>query len=158
MTVGKNYPVYVNDGTYSSPEWVRLCRISEVSISRSKSTNDVMLHCSTSKKKAIGYKENSVTMKYTVKKTTATGVTDTVFDMISDSFENDTVLDMAFMNGTLTASTTRQGYRGPMICTKLDRSQADEEAVTYDLEFAEVEDEQSGNIWDFGPYQVVTGA
>lgn len=156
MTAGKSYPVYINEDAYATPEWTRVCRATDVSISRSKGTNDVVYHCSPNKKKVTGYKENSVTMKYTVKKVGATGVTDTVFDLIEDSFENDTILDMCFMNGTLSAGTTRQGYRGPMICTKLDRSQADEDAVTYDLEFMEADDEQGGSVWNFGAYEVVT--
>jgi hypothetical protein len=156
MSAGKDYPVYVNEGTYSTPDWTRLCRISDVNISRSKGVNDVMMHCSPNKKAIIGYKKNSVTFKYLEKKVGATGVSDAVFDLLEDSYENDTVLDMAFMNGLLSSGTTRQGYRGPMIITKLDRSQADEEGVSYDVEAHEVEDEQGGNIWDFGPYEVVT--
>lgn len=155
---GKDWPIYVNTGTYGSPTWTRMCRVSDVNISQSKSTNDVMMHCSPNKKAVIGYKKHSATFKYVVKKVLPAGVTDTMFDRLQDSYDNDTVIDIAFLNGVIAASTTRQGERGPVIVTKLDRSQADEEAVTYDVEVHEVEDEQAGSVWDWAPYELVTGA
>lgn len=160
MTAGKSYPIYVNTAEstpYATPAWTRLCRISDVNISRSKGVNDAAFHCSPNKKAIIGYKKNSVTFKYQEKKVGATGVSDTTFAELNDSYENDTILDCCFMNGTLTAGTTRQGFRGPMVVTKLDRSQSDEEAVTYDVEMHEVEDYKPDNsMFDFGAYELVT--
>ena len=159
---GKDYPAFVNTATttpYATPTWTRLCRISDLQISRSKGVNDSSFHCSPNKKAIIGYKKNSVTFKYTEKKVSATGVSDTTFEALEDSYENDTVLDCCFMNGTLTAGTTRQGYRGPMVVTKLDRASGDEDAVTYDVEMHEVEDYKPDNsMFDFGAYEVVTGS
>lgn len=157
---GKDYPLFVNTAEstpYATPEWTRICRVSDVNVDRTKGVNDSSFHCSPNKKAIIGYKKNSITFKYTEKKVSATGVSDSVFDILEDSFENDTILDICAMNGLLSAGTTRQGERGPMVVTKLSQSRADEEAVTYDVEMHEVEDyKPDGSMFDFGAYQVVT--
>lgn len=74
-------------------------------------------------------------------------------DKLEDSYTNETVLDICFMNGLLSAGTTRVGERGPVVVSKLDIAEADEEGVTYDVELVEVEDE---TILEFAAYTVTT--
>jgi len=86
-----------------------------------------MYRSAENKKKVTGYKEHSFTFKYHVKKA---GTTDTVLDKLQDSFDNDTVIDVCFMNGKFDTGTTRTGVRGPVVVSKFDISEADEEGVT----------------------------
>lgn len=139
-----------NSATFASPTWVTLARITDVQRPRSRSTSDRVYRGAENKKKVTGYMDRGFTFKYAVKKA---GVTDAVLDKLEDSYTNETVLDMCFMNGAMTTGTTRTGERGPVVVSKLDISEADEEGVTYDVELVEVEDE---TIAEFIAYSVTT--
>lgn len=143
---GRKRAAYYNSGTYASPTWVHLGRISDVNRTQSRSTSDRMYRSAENKKKVTGYKEHSFTFKYHVKKA---GTTDTVLDKLQDSFDNDTVIDVCFMNGKFDTGTTRTGVRGPVVVSKFDISEADEEGVTYDVEVVEVEDDTIPEITAF---------
>ena len=143
---GRKRAAYYNSGTYASPTWVHLGRISDVNRTQSRSTSDRMYRSAENKKKVTGYKEFGFTFKYHVKKA---GSADTVLDDLQDSFDNDTVLDVCFMNGKFDTGTTRTGVRGPVVVSKFDISEADEEGVTYDVELVEVEDDTIPEITAF---------
>lgn len=143
---GRKRAAYYNSGTYASPTWIHLARISDVNRPQSRSTSDRMYRGAVNKKKVTGYKEHSFTFKYHVKKA---GTTDTVLDKLQDSFDNDTVIDICFMNGRFDTGTTRTGVRGPVVVSKFDISEADEEGVTYDVELVEVEDDTIPEITAF---------
>jgi hypothetical protein len=143
---GRKRAAYYNSGTYASPTWIHLARISDVNRPQSRSTSDRMYRGAVNKKKVTGYKEHSFTFKYHVKKA---GTADTVLDKLQDSFDNDTVLDVCFMNGKFDTGTTRTGVRGPVVVSKFDISEADEEGVTYDVELVEVEDDTIPEITAF---------
>lgn len=143
---GRKRAAYYNSGTYASPTWVHLARISDVNRPQSRSTSDRMYRGAVNKKKVTGYKEHSFTFKYHVKKA---GTADTVLDKLQDSFDNDTVIDVCFMNGKFDTGTTRTGVRGPVVVSKFDISEADEEGVTYDVELVEVEDDTIPEITAF---------
>jgi len=143
---GRKRAAYYNSGAYASPTWVHLARISDVNRPQSRSTSDRMYRGAVNKKKVTGYKEHSFTFKYHVKKA---GTADTVLDKLQDSFDNDTVIDVCFMNGKFDTGTTRTGVRGPVVVSKFDISEADEEGVTYDVELVEVEDDTIPEITAF---------
>jgi hypothetical protein len=143
---GRKRAAYYNSGTYASPTWIHLARISDVNRPQSRSTSDRMYRGAVNKKKVTGYKEHSFTFKYHVKKA---GTADTVLDKLQDSFDNDTVIDICFMNGKFDTGTTRTGVRGPVVVSKFDISEADEEGVTYDVELVEVEDDTIPEITAF---------
>lgn len=143
---GRKRAAYYNSATYASPTWVHLARISDVNRTQSRSSSDRMYRGAKNKKKATGYKEHSFTFKYHVKKA---GTADTVLDKLQDSFDNDTVIDICFMNGKFDTGTTRTGVRGPVVVSKFDISEADEEGVTYDVELVEVEDDTIPEITAF---------
>lgn len=154
MSSGRLCAAYYNSATYATPTWVLIGRISDVSRSRSRATSDRMYRSAKTKKKVTGYMEYGFSFKYHCKKA---GGTDTVLDKLEDSFLNETVLDVAFLNGKIAAGTTRTGERGPVVVSKMDRTESDEEGVTYDIELVEVEDEQpAGTAFEFGAYSVVT--
>ena len=143
---GRKRAAYYNSATYASPTWVHLARISDVNRTQSRSSSDRMYRGAKNKKKVTGYKEHSFTFKYHVKKA---GTADTVLDKLQDSFDNDTVIDICFMNGKFDTGTTRTGVRGPVVVSKFDISEADEEGVTYDVELVEVEDDTIPEITAF---------
>ncbi len=139
-TAGRLRAAYYNSATFGSPTWVAMGRISDVQRSRSRATSDRKFREAKNAKKVTGYMERGFSFKYHAKKA---GATDTVLDKLEDSFTNETVLDVCFLNGLIAAGTTRKGERGPVVVTKLDINEADEEGVTFDVELSEVEDEQS---------------
>ncbi len=157
MSAGRLRTFYLNTASstpYATPTWTLVSRISDVSRPRSRSTNDRAYRGAKNKKKVLGYKEYGFSFKYHVKKA---GATDTVLDKLEDSFTNETVLDVCFMNGKFDTGTTRVGERGPVVVSKLDISENDEEGVTYDVELVEVEDEQpAGTLFEFSAYSVTT--
>lgn len=147
---GRKRAAYYNSATYGSPTWVLLGRISDVNRPQSRSTSDRMYRSANNKKKVTGYKEHSFSFKYHVKKA---GSADTVLDKLQDSFDNDTVIDVCFMTGKFDSGTTRTGIRGPVVVSKFDLSEPDEEGVVYDVELVEVEDD---TIPEFTAFSVTT--
>lgn len=143
---GKDRAAYYNSGTYASPTWVHFARISDVNRPQSRASSDRMYRGAKSKKKVLGYKEFGFTFKYHAKES---GSTDTVLDKLQDSYDNETVLDVCFMDGKFDSGTTRVGVRGPVQVSKFDISEADEEGVTYDVELVEVEDNTIPEITAF---------
>lgn len=153
MSAGRLRALYVNTAVstpYATPTWTLVGRISDVQRSRSRATADRKYRSAKNSKKITGYKEYGFSFKYHVKKA---GAADTIADKLEDSFTNETVLDVCFMNGLIAAGTTRVGERGPVVVTKLDIAEADEEGVTYDVELSEVEDE---TILEFAAYTITT--
>ena len=156
MSAGRLRALYYNSAAFASPTWVLFGRISDVNISRSRATGDRKYRSAKTAKKVTGYMEYGISFKYSVKKATPT-VTDTVADKLEDSFLNETVLDICALNGVIAAGTTRKGIRGPFVVTKFDVSEGDEDEVTYDVELAEVEDEQpAGTPFETAAYTVTT--
>jgi hypothetical protein len=153
MTAGRLRAAYYNSATFGSPTWVLIDRISDVSRSRSRGTSDRKYRAASNSKKVTGYLEYGFSFKYHVKKAV---LSDTVLDKLEDSFLNETVLDFCFLNGKIASGTTRKGERGPVVVSKLDISEADEDGVTYDVELVETEDEQSGALNEFKAYTVTT--
>ncbi len=153
MTAGRLRAAYYNSGTYGSPTWVLFSRISDVQRGRSRTKSDRKYRGAQVGKKVTGYLEYAWSFKYHVKKA---GAADTVLDALEASLLNETVMDVCFMNGKFDTGTTRKGERGPVVVTKLDISEADEDGVTYDVELDHVEDEQSGSLFEVGAYTVTT--
>ncbi len=153
MSAGRLRALYLNTAVstpFATPTWSLVSRISDVQRTRARPTSDRAYRGANNKKKILGYKEYGFSLKYHVKKA---GATDTIADKLEDSFVNETVLDVCFMNGKFDAGTTRKGERGPVVVSKMDISEADEEGVTYDIELVEVEDE---TITEFTAYTVTT--
>lgn len=141
---------YRSGGTFASPTWTYVGRISDVQRGRERATNDRMYRGAKNVKSITGYMKRSFSFKYHVK---AAGATDTILDALEDSFLNDTVLDVCFMNGKFDTGTTRTGERGPVVVSKCDISESDEDGVTYDVELVEVEDDV---ITEFAAFSVTT--
>jgi hypothetical protein len=159
---GRKRAAYLNTGTYSSPTWTEMKRITDVSRPQSKSTGDRMYRGAKSKKKVPGIIEYGFSFKYQVKNPK---YADTVLAALQDSFDNDTVLDVAFLSrpivmptGTYESGGKAKGVRGPLVVTKFDLNEADEEGISYDVELSEVDEEQSGSPWEIAAYEVAITA
>lgn len=163
MSAGRKCWAAYNSGTYASPVWVTLSRITEVKRSQSRGTGERMYRGAANKKTITGYMEYKMSFKYQAKRA---GLADTVFDALNASFLNETKLDVLFLDQPLTVptgnaaiGTSAKGVRGPYVVTKFDRDESDEDGVSFDVELAEIEDEQSGALVETVPYTgTVAGA
>lgn len=161
MSAGRTRAAYVNTGTFSTPVWVMLGRISGVQRPRSRGTSDRKYRGSDNVKTVTGYTAYGFTFKYHVK--AAKLATDTVLALLEQSVgKTEKVLDVCFLNqritqptGTFTAGAQAVGVRGPVVVTKFDLAEDDEEGCTYDVELKEVEDEQpAGTPFDVDAFSV----
>lgn len=161
---GRKRAAYINTGTNSTPVWVQMERISGVNRPSSRGTADRKYRGARSVKTVTGYITYGFTFKYHIKASKFT--TDAVIALLDGSFNSETVLDCCFLNqriiqatGTFTPGANAIGVRGPMIVTKLDLIEEDEEGVTYDVELKEVEDEQpAGTPFEIGAYSIAVTA
>ena len=157
MSAGKTCKSYVNiGGTLASPTWVEMKRISNVQRPKSRSTSDRMFRGAKNKKKVGGYIEYGFSFQYVVAKAgSAAATADTVLTALENSLENETVLDVCFMDRSV-ATVGAKGVRGPVQCFKLDRKEDDEDSITLEVELNEVEHEDGdGLLIEMAPYTTV---
>jgi len=134
-----------------------MSRISGVQRPKSRGTADRKYRGANNVKTVTGFLKYGFTFKYHLKGPRLAA--DTVLALLEASLESETIMDVCFLNqriaqptGTWTAGANAVGVRGPVVCTKLDLSEEDEEGVTYDVELMEVEDEQSGVLTEIAAY------
>ncbi len=147
MSAGRTRAAYVNTGTYTTPVWVHISRITGVQRPQSRATSDRKYRGARSVKTVTGYLTYGFTFKYAVK--SSKFATDTVGALLQGSLDNETVLDVCFLNqriiqptGTYPSGANAVGVRGPVVVTKFDIAEEDEDGVMFDVELKEVEDEQ----------------
>lgn len=157
MPAGKSCKAFVNiGGTLASPTWVEMRRISNVNRPKSRSTSDRMFRGAKNKKKVAGYLEYGFSFQYVPARAgSAAAAADTVLTALENSLENEAILDVAFMDRAI-ATVGAKGVRGPMMCTKLDRKEEDENSIVFDVELVEVEHEDNaGALIEIAPYTIV---
>jgi hypothetical protein len=144
MTAGRTCKAFVQiGGTFATPTWVEMRRISNVQRPKSRGTSDRMFRGARHKFKVAGYLEYGWTFTYTPAKAgSAAATADTVLTALENSLENETVLDVIFIDRALV--TGAKGVRASVQCTKMDRKEDDEDSVTFDVELVLVEDEDTG--------------
>lgn len=122
-------------GTHTTPVWVLIDRVGDVNRTGAKNQTEVNMRASETTIVVYGNKSREITFTYYKK----AGI-DAVFNVLEASFENDTVLDIAMMEGPIATAGT-QGVRGPFICAQLDKSEPIDGVDTYDvtLQFADAE-------------------
>lgn len=159
MSAGRRRAAYINTGTYATPVWAMMSRISDVQRPQSRGTSDRKYRGAANVKTITGYLQYGFTFKYHIKGPRLAA--DAILTLLEASLRSETTLDVAFLDqrisqatGTFTAGDTAKGVRGPTVCTKLELSEADEEGVTYDVELVEIEDEQSGVLTEVAPFTV----
>jgi hypothetical protein len=155
MAAGRTRAAYYNSGTYQTPTWVEITRISEVKRARARNSNERMYRGAQTVKSIAGYKKNSWTFKYEIK---SPALADTVADFLQSAFDSGATIDICFMNGRFTPASTRNGERAPVIVTKFDIDEADESGCSFDVELQETEAETNvaNTLFECSAFQVVT--
>lgn len=149
VQAGRDNKLYYNDtaatasggaGNYTTPVWVLIDRVGDVNRAGTKSTTEVDMRASETTIVVYGNKSREITFTYYKR----VGTTDSVFDVLEDSFENNTVLDIAMMEGAIATSGT-QGVRGPFIVSQMDKSEpiAGVDAFECSMQFADAEQDDS---------------
>lgn len=123
---------------FANPNWVEIDRVSDVDRTGSKASSEVNIRASDTTISVYGNKSREISFTYYKKK----GVDD-VFTVLSDSFENDTVLDIAMMEDAMTATPKPIGKRGPFIVSELNKSEPIDGAETYEVKMMFADAEQA---------------
>jgi hypothetical protein len=135
MQTGRKCTLNYNTGTFASPTWAALGRVSSPSRSQGRPTSRRVYREANTSKNATGVIDREITFTYVAKDA---GVADSVLDDILDSFINETVLDIAMLDDDA-ATVGAVGIRGPFVVTQADRSEGDEESVIFECTLVEVE-------------------
>lgn len=141
MRAGRTCSANYNTGTFGIPVWTKLGRISSPKRTQGRAANGRTYRDAANKQNVLGVKEYGYSFTYIVGNLADT---DTVLDALQDSFDNETVLDIAILDRA--AGTGAKGIRGPFQVSQLDRMEDDEDAVTYDVTIVEVEDSTIGEV------------
>ncbi len=146
---GRKNKLYYNSATYASPTWVEIARVGDVNRTGTKASTEVNMRASDTTIVVYGNKSREITFTYY--KIKGSGTADPVFTKLSDSYENDTVLDIAMMEGPI-ATVGQFGVRGPFVVSQLDKAEPIDGVDTYDvtLQFADAEI-SAGNPFLFNP-------
>ncbi len=156
---GRLNALYFNTGTYATPVWAYVDRISDVKrpSSRPKSTRKYRGLKST--KNVAGYKDHAINFKYEVK---PVALSHAVFALMEESYEDEASLDLIMVNSKLILPAGNPlvgedavGIRGFFQVFKFDRDEADEDGTTYDVELAEVYEEVSGVVKEVEAFSLV---
>lgn len=147
---GRKNKAYRNTGTRSAPVWAHMDRISDVKRPQSRSTSEHNIRGSENVKTSTGKKNFSgISFKYQTKRDPA--LADALLAAFQDSFDNDTMLDLAFVDRDIALSGST-GIRGPFVVSQFDRDEADESNTTYDVTIVEIDYEDGDGVFDVDTY------
>lgn len=163
MSAGRRRAAYINTGTYATPVWAQMTRISDVKRPKSRGTSDRKYRGANNVKTITGYIKYGFTFKYHLKGPRLSS--DAILTLLEASLQDETMMDVIFLDqritqptGTFTSGATAKGVRGPVVCTKLDLDEADEDGVSYDVELVEIEDEQSSVLTEVAAFSIAVVA
>lgn len=139
MLKGSKCSANLNTGTFGSPTWTALGRITSPKRTQTRAANARTYRAANNKQNVLGMKEYGYSFQYVVK---SLGASDAVLALLQDSFDDEVVLDIAILDRP--AGTGAKGIRGPFQVSQFDRSEDDEDAVTYEVTVVEVEDATIG--------------
>ncbi len=139
MRVGRTASANLNTGTFGTPVWSKMGRISSPKRTQGRSANARTYRDAKNKKNVVGMREYGYTFTYVLKNL---GDTDAIMVLLQASFDTESVLDVAILDKA--AATGAKGIRGPFVVTQLDLSEDDEDAVTAEVTIVEVEDTTIG--------------
>lgn len=147
MSAGRTCKAYVNiGGTFTTPTWVEMKRISNVKRPKSRSKSDRMFRGANFKFGVGGYKECGFSFTYVPAKAgSAAATADTVITALEGSLDSETVLDVLFLDRPV-ATVGAKGIRASVQCFKFDRNEDDESTISIDVELNLVEDEDAGGV------------
>jgi len=122
--LGMEAKLYRNTGTYAAPVWVEVANVKDVTLNLEKGEADVTTRANQGWRATVGtLKEGSLEFEMVWD----TG--DPGFEALKDAYFNDTPVEMAVLDGVVTASGS-QGLRASFSVTNFSRSEPLEEAIT----------------------------
>ena len=136
MLNGRSCTLNLNTGTYASPTWSPMGRVSSPSITQGRPVARKTYRESPNSKNITGMRDIGLTFTYILRGNVAT---DTIFTALSNSYFTDSILDIAALDRP--AGAGARGIRGPFVVSQFDRNEDDEDAVSYDVTLVEVEDD-----------------
>ncbi len=146
---GRDAKLYYNDtpdsasagaGTYAVPVYVEIDRIGDLDRAGQKATTEINIRASKTTLTVFGNKSREITFTYYKKK----GANDAVYNVLLDSFENNTCLDITMAEDNIAASGTVYD-RGPFIVSQLEKTEPIEGAQSYAVTMSVADAEQPGN-------------
>lgn len=121
--LGKDAKAYRNTNTYGSPTWVEIDIVKDATLSLDKGEFDG------SRRGSGGWKQSAGTMKSAeIELDILHKPGDAGYEALRDSFLNNTVIDMAIMDGNILTSGS-EGLRAEMEVFSLSREEKLEEGI-----------------------------
>jgi len=139
MLKGSKCSANINTGTFGTPVWSAIGRLSSPKRTQTRAANARTYRAATTKKNILGLKEYGFSFTYVVK---GIADSDAILVLLQESFDDETALDIALLDRP--AGTGAKGIRGPFQVSQFDRNEDDEDAVTYEVTVVEVEDSAIG--------------
>lgn len=102
---GSKCKLYYNSGTHAIPSWVEIAYAQDVTVPAGKDRVEIRDRSSGYKKDIGGDRELALSFGYTYR----LGI-DAVYNVLKDSYENDTAVQFAVMDGNIATSGTK-GWR-----------------------------------------------
>lgn len=126
---------------YASPDWVVINRIGDLDRNNTKQSTEVDMRVSPTTIVVYGNKSREITFTYYKKQ----GSTDTVFNKLLDSFENDTIMDMRI--GETNSAVVGGVYdRGPFIVAEMTKSEPIAGVDTFEVKMNVADAEQTTGV------------
>jgi len=136
MQVGRKCTLNINTGTYTTPIWSPIGRVSSPKLALGRPNSRKTYRESRNSKNVLGMLDVGLTFTYIQRAATAT---DTVLASLIASLYTDTVLDLAALDRP--AATGAKGIRGPFSVSAMPKNEDDEDAVSYEVTVVEVTDD-----------------
>ncbi len=159
VSAGRDQSLYFNDtadvvtagaGTYAAPVWVLIDRIGDLDIDNTKSSTEVNMRAYSSTIKVFGNKGRELSFTYYKR----AGNADTVFNVLEDSYENNTCLDLSIAEADIATSGTRS-QRGPFVVESMARAEPVDGVVSYSITAAISDETTDGTTpFDFEPNNI----
>lgn len=152
--VGRLAKLYYNSGTYGTPTWTEIKRVSDVNINLTKNTGSVTTRESPNQKTVVGAKVFQITATYHEKI-----ATDTVLAAILDSYYADSptdtggTMELAAMNQAI-ATTGSTGIRGFFAVNDATRGEPVGDSVNRNIVWDEIDHEESSAVVDVDEYTI----
>jgi hypothetical protein len=136
MQVGRRCTLNINTGTFTTPIWSPIGRVSSPQTSFGRPTARKTYRESRNSKNVLGMLDVGMTFTYIQRAATAA---DTILASLFNSLYTDAVLDLAALDRP--AGTGAKGIRGPFAVSAMPKSEDDEDAVSYEVTVVEVTDD-----------------
>jgi hypothetical protein len=156
----KNY-IAINTGTYTTPVWVELKRITDLEFDDGRPVSERKYRGSDFTKGVTGYRNCKFSFKYQLKRF---GLTDAVYALLkAGKVADGTVLDIQFLEtkpivpvGSPLIGQTANGLRGPFHVAVCKEMYPDEEGVTAEVELILADEDipTTTNPWELVPVTV----